>query len=382
MKRQRRRRNLPTPGTAPGTITVPLDAGAPRVDVLSWGPDVDPASIVRRHLASAADIPPLSQGQTLQWVNICGLGDAEILRSIGRHFNIHPLVLEDIGNTNQRPKVEAYDNFLFIVARVPKGDGSLPTAMTDASAAFGDRGSTLVTEQLSICIGKDFVLTFQEDSEDVFEPVRQRVVGGLGKLRSSGPDYLAYAILDAAIDAFFPLLEFYGEALEDLENDVIENPSPREITRIHELKRNLLTARRAVWPQREMLNVLIRDESSFITATTKVFLRDCYDHVIQLIDVIETYREIASGLVDILLSSQSNRMNEIMKVLTIISTIFIPLSFVAGVYGMNFDTDSPWNMPELGWRYGYPIVMLCMLVVGISLLLWFRKRGWIGRRAR
>lgn len=382
MKRQRRRRNLPTPGTAPGTITVPLDAGAPKVDVLSWGPDVEPANIVRRHLATATDIPPLPEGHTLQWVNICGLGDAEILRTIGRHFNIHPLVLEDIGNTNQRPKVEAYDNLLFIVARVPQGDGSLPSAAADASAAVGGSGSALVTEQLSICIGKDFVLTFQEDSEDVFEPVRQRVTSGQSKLRSSGSDYLAYAILDAAIDAFFPLLEFYGEALEDLENDVIENPSPGEITRIHELKRNLLTARRAVWPQREMLNVLIRDESPFITATTKVFLRDCYDHVIQLIDVIETYREIASGLVDILLSSQSNRMNEIMKVLTIISTIFIPLSFVAGVYGMNFDTDSPWNMPELGWRYGYPVVMLCMLAVGIGLLLWFRKRGWIGRRAR
>lgn len=322
----------------------------------------------------------MPKGHTLRWVNICGLGDADVLRAVGQQFQIHPLALEDIANTTQRPKIEAYDHALFIVTRIPAGDGSAPSRGQGAVATIDDSAQPLATEQLSICIGNNFVLTFQEDSEDVFEPVRHRLMRAGGKLRAGEPDYLAYAILDAAIDAFFPLLEFYGEALEELEMDVIKDPSLEEITRIHTLKRDLLTVRRTVWPQREMLNAIIRDETPFISSATKVYLRDCYDHTIQLIDMIETYREIASGLVDILLSSQSNRLNEVMKVLTIIATIFIPLSFVASLYGMNFDTSSPWNMPELAWRYGYPVVLAVMLGVGVGLLLWFRGRGWIGKR--
>ncbi|MCB1568547.1 MAG: magnesium/cobalt transporter CorA [Xanthomonadales bacterium] len=378
MKNRKRRRHLHTPGVSPGTITVPSDASAPRIDTMSWGPDTDPATVVRQNVTDIQRLPPLPPGHTLRWVNICGLGDAEVLQAVGKRFNIHPLALEDIANTTQRPKVEAYDSCLFIVARVPTGDGSMPPTRTGSDT--GLHAGQLMTEQLSICVGSDFVLTFQEDSEDVFEPVRRRLMSSNSKLHANGADYFAYAIIDAAIDAFFPLLEYYGEALETLEADVISKPALEEITRIHDLKRNLLTARRAVWPQREMLNAILRDETPFIGASTKVYLRDCYDHTVQLIDAIETYREIASGLVDILLSSQSNRMNEIMKVLTIISTIFIPLSFVAGVYGMNFDTTSPWNMPELSWKYGYPVVVGGMISVGIGLLLWFRHRGWLGKR--
>lgn len=382
MKIHKRRRHLSALGAAPGTITVHPEAGIPKLDVMTWGPDADPAAIRRQTLASIDALPPMPEGHCLRWVNICGLGDAEVLRAVGQRFNIHPLALEDIANTTQRPKIEAYDDSLFIVTRVPAGDGTAPSAGHADASEKAREPRPLATEQLSICIGKDFVLTFQEDSEDVFEPVRHRLLAAGSKLRSGQPDYLAYALLDAAIDAFFPLLEFYGEALEDLEVDVIEDPSLDAITHIHRLKRDLLTVRRTVWPQREMLNAIIRDETPFISVATKVYLRDCYDHTIQLIDVIETYREIASGLVDILLSSQSNRMNEVMKVLTIIATIFIPLSFVAGVYGMNFDTDSPWNMPELAWRYGYPGVLLLMSVVGGGLLFWFWRKGWIGRRAR
>ncbi|HET9048177.1 MAG TPA: magnesium/cobalt transporter CorA [Chiayiivirga sp.] len=378
MKNRKRRRHLHTPGVTPGTIMVPADASAPRIDTMSWGSEADASTVARQHIADISQLPPMPPGHTIRWVNICGLGDAEVLQSVGKRFNIHPLVMEDIANTTQRPKVEAYETCLFIVARVPPGDGSMPSkAATESTVA---RAGQLSTEQLSICVGSDFVLTFQEDSEDVFEPVRRRLMSNTSKLHSNGADYFAYAIIDAAIDAFFPLLEYYGEALETLEADVISKPSLEEITRIHDLKRNLLTARRAVWPQREMLNAILRDETAYVGATTKVYLRDCYDHTVQLIDAIETYREIASGLVDILLSSQSNRMNEIMKVLTIISTIFIPLSFVAGVYGMNFDTSSPWNMPELGWRYGYPLVVGGMIAVGVGLLLWFRHRGWLGKR--
>jgi magnesium transporter len=377
------------PGAAPGTVTTDPCAQKPSLEVMSFGPSADPATITRRPLASIDDLPALPPGHTVRWINVTGLGDAAVLRAIGQRFHIHPLALEDIANTTQRPKVEAYEDYLFIVTRVPAGPMLTQTgedpSFEDAHGG-GRRAASaeelLVTEQLSICLGKDFVLTFQEHAGEVFEPVRHRLKNGSGRLRSRGPDYLVYALLDAVIDAFFPLMETYGEHVEDLETDVVTKREIDQIARIHDLKRNLLTARRAVWPQREMLNAIIRDETRLVSSDTKVFLRDCYDHTIQLIDMIETYREIASGLVDIQLASQSNRMNEIMKVLTIIATIFIPLSFVAGVYGMNFNTASPWNMPELKWRYGYAAVWILMLTIGAGLLVWFRRKGWIGNPRR
>jgi magnesium transporter len=360
----KRRAHRPPPGTAPGTITPDPNAAPPRIEVLSYGPDADPATIRLQRIASIAELPDLPSGHTIRWINVSGLGDATVLHAIGAHFGLHALVLEDIANTVQRPKVEPYTDYLFIVTRVPVGDRA--------------RAPLLATEQLSICLGRDWVLTFQESAGYVFEPVRHRLMGANHGMQAHGADYLAYAILDAAIDAWFPLLEVYGEDLEDLESAVIGKPAVSQIGAIHGLKRNLLTARRAIWPQRELLNGLIRDETPLVSANTRLYLRDCYDHTIQLMDVIETYREIASGLVDIQLSSQSNRMNEIMKVLTIIATIFIPLSFVVGVYGMNFDTTSPWNLPELHWRYGYPAVWILMLMIAGSLLLWFRHKGWMG----
>lgn len=374
---RKHRRQRSSPGDAPGTITVDPDAQKPQIDVLSYGRDVDPASIRRQAIASIDALPALPPGHTVRWINVAGLGDAETLRAIGRRFDIHPLALEDIANATQRPKVEPYGDFLFVVARVPAGEAPAGQAIASGGAGVGPDAGLLVTGQVSICVGRDFVLTFQERADDVFEPVRHRLARG-GRIRDQGADYLAYAILDAAIDAFFPLLETYGERVDDLEASVIEHPALDQIARIHELKRDLLTARRAVWPQREMLNTLIRDETAFISAHTRLFLRDCYDHTVQLIDVIETYREIASGLVDILLSSQSNRMNEIMKVLTVIATIFIPLSWVAGVYGMNFSTKSPWNLPELGWRYGYFFALAVMAAIAVVMLVWFARKGWIG----
>lgn len=382
-----RRHRHSTPGAAPGTVTIEPYAQPPRIEVMSFGPDADPKSIQCRILDSIDDLPTLSPQHTVSWINVVGLGDAAVLRAIGEHFAIHPLTVEDIANTTQRPKVETYENYLFIVTRVPikaaqsRTDSPCGAADTsdDAAGLTAGRAELLVTEQLSVCLGKDFVLTFQEHPWGIFEPVRHRLKNGSGRLRTRGADYLVYALLDAAIDAFFPLLEAYGELVEDLETDVITKRDIDQIARIHDLKRNLLTARRAVWPQREMLNAIVRDETSRVCAETKVFLRDCYDHTIQLIDMIETYREITSGLIDMQLASQSNRMNEIMKVLTIIATIFIPLSFIVGVYGMNFDTASPWNMPELKWRYGYPAVWMVMIAIVVGLLAWFRRKGWIGK---
>jgi magnesium transporter len=230
-------------------------------------------------------------------------------------------------------------------------------------------------------LGANFLLTFQERTGDCFDLVRDRIRRRRGHIRERKADYLAYALLDAVIDGYFPVLEACGERLESLEDAVLDKPSGEQSAQIHEMKRDLLTLRRAIWPQREMINALTRDSSAHVSDQTRVYLRDCYDHTIQLMDMLETYREIASGLVDVYLSSVSARMNEIMKLLTIIATIFIPLGFIAGLYGMNFDTGvSPWNMPELSWRWGYPFALGLMAVVAIGLLLFFRKRGWIGGR--
>ena len=315
-------------------------------------------------------VDALRTGTTV-WLNVDGLGHADTLRRIGERFSLHPLALEDVVNVHQRPKFEAYDDHLFLIVRMPvaterEGDAQAPV---------------LRTEQVALFVGRGFVVTFQEIAGDAFEPVRHRLRHATSALRRRGADYLAYALVDAVVDAYFPLLEAYGERLEALETDVLARPERDHVATIHDLKRDLLTLRRAVWPMRDMLAALRREDTPLIDEHTRVYLRDCEDHAIQLIDMIETYREIASGLVDIHLSSLSNRMNEVMKVLTIIATIFIPLTFVAGIYGMNFDPSvGPWNMPELGWRYGYPTVLALMLVVAFGLLAWFRRMGWIGRR--
>ena len=355
-------------GAAPGTITVAPDAAQPRIEVISYGSAAEAGAPARVEVASIRDIPELPPQHGIRWVNVTGLGDEDVLRDIGERFEIHELALEDIAGTSQRPKVESYGNFLFIVARVPAPAPEVQSADVPP----------LRTEQLALCVGRDFVITFHESAAAVLAPVRRRLLAGGSTMRKRGPDYLAYAILDSGIDAYFPVLENCGEHVEGLEAEVIDAPSAGSIGAIHSLKRSLLTARRAVWPLREVVNSLIRDESPFMSRQTRVFLRDCYDHVAELLDIIETYREVATGLVDILLSSQSNRMNEIMKVLTIIATIFIPLSWLTGLYGMNFDPASPWNMPELSWRFGYFYALGLMLAVAGLMVIWFRRKGWIG----
>jgi magnesium transporter len=270
------------------------------------------------------------------------------------------LALEDAVNTHQRPKVEEYDDHLFVVALMVDANGSADT------------------EQVAFFIGEGYVITFQERPGDCFENVRDRIRKATGRIRTAGADYTAYALLDAIVDGYFPALEKMGDRLEVLEDRVIGTPESGNITELHDLKRDLLLLRRAIWPHREVFNTLIRDEHPLIAKETKLFLRDCYDHTVQLMDIVETYREMASGLVDVHISSVSVKLNEVMKVLTIVATVFIPLSFIASVYGMNFDREtSPWNMPELGWYLGYPFALLLMCASAAGLLWYIWKKGWL-----
>lgn len=343
------------------------DAMHPQIQVFSYGAD----SFAESQTAAPTDLEAAGPTPTVRWINVDGLGDIPTLQQIGKMFGLHPLALEDIVNLHQRPKVESYDSYLFIVLLTPVVGPSEPRVSAER----------LQTEQITMALGHDFVVTFQEGRGDNFDLVRHRLRAPGSQIRKRGPDYLAYALIDAAIDAFFPILEAYGEQVEELEDDVVTRAGIQQVARIHELKRNLLTARRALWPLRDMVNALLREDSPLLDKHTHTYLRDCHDHAMQLIDLIETYREICSGLVDIHLSSASNRMNEVMKVLTIIATTFIPLTFIVGVYGMNFDPAAgPLSMPELRWRYGYPVIMTFMALIAAGLMLWFRSKGWIGRR--
>lgn len=352
------RRQTP-PGASPGTVAPAPDAQKSHLTVLSYGPEacdeLCPVDI--------AVLRGLRGKRPVLWVHCQGLGDAALLQSLGDLFGVHRLALEDVVNTHQRPKVEQYGDALFVVARVPQ----LTADGTD-------------TEQISLFLGPDFVLSFEEGPPDVFGTVRERIRTHRGRIRGEGPDYLAYALLDSAVDSFFPVLETMGERLEELEDLVIDRPGPATVKRLSAARHDLLILRRAVWPQREALGTLYRDPTDLIRPDTRVYLRDCYDHTVQVLDLLETYREIGSGLMDVYLSSMSNRMNQIMKVLTIIATIFIPLSFIASLYGMNFDTESPFNMPELTWRFGYPFSLGLMGVTALGLLAYFWRHGWLTDR--
>jgi magnesium transporter len=350
----------PPPGSPPGTLVAPpQEAVPPSIKMIAYGPE----RLEERPLAALSELDRPAASFEVIWIDVQGLGDLEVMRAFGQRFGLHPLVLADIVHANQRPKVEAYDEHLFIVLRMPHLDDGLST------------------EQLSLIVGKDFVLTLQEHAGDCFDPVRARLRQDKSRMRTLGADYLAYALLDTLIDSYFPVLEHFGEALETLEQDVVEQPDPGLVPRIHTLKRDLLELRRALWPMREIMGHLLRDEVAFIGAATRVYLRDCADHVFQLMDMLEIDREVASGLIDLHLSSVSLRTNEIMKLLTIIATIFIPLGFIAGVYGMNFRPDaSPFNMPELSWYFGYPFALGLMLGVALGLLGYFWRKGWIGGR--
>lgn len=291
------------------------------------------------------------------WLDIDGVHQTNILESVGRQVNLHPLVIEDIHNTYQRPKVEDYEDYLYIVLKMISWDAD---------------SEEIQAEQVSLVLGKNYVLSFKEDPGDIFDSIRTRLREGKGRLRKMGADYLAYALLDQVVDHYFIVLENLGEQIEDLEEGLVTSPDTSTVQKIHHLKRELIFLRKSVWPLREAISSLERGESPLFQPETLVYLRDVYDHTIQVIDTIETFRDMVSGMLDIYLSSVSNRMNEVMKVLTIIATIFIPLTFIAGIYGMNFV-----NMPELQWPLGYFVVWGVMIVIFIGMLIFFKRKKWL-----
>lgn len=355
-KRRKRMRAAP-PGSRPGTLIADPAAPKPVLRVMAYGRD---GGVVEREIQGVDELREFHPKHDVTWVDVQGLGDAALIERLGEVFGLHRLWLEDVLSTRQRPKVEHLGDVRYIVVRVREGEGDLET------------------DQISIFMGPRFVVTFQERYGDCFDTVRDRIRGGKSNLRTHGPSYLAYALLDAVVDHYFPVLERLGERLDALEDELIASPASSCLADIHAIRRQLLTLRRAIWPLREALHHLLRDGDTAFSAETRLYLNDCYDHTVQIMDLVENYREIASGLIDVYLSSVSNRMNEVMKVLTVISTIFIPLTFVAGVYGMNFDPDAgPWSMPELRWPLGYVACLALMAGIGIALTAWFWRKGWI-----
>jgi magnesium transporter len=316
--------------------------------------------LVEQEVERIEELPGYIRQHRVTWINVDGLGDAKTIKRLGELFNLHTLALEDVVNVHQRAKVEDYGSQLFVVVRMPRGT------------------ERVETEQLSLFLGENFVITFQDLPGDCLDPVRQRIRKSSGRTRKENADYLAYALIDAVVDSYFPIVERIADRLDGLEDQITAHQSPEQNAIIHQLRNELLLLRRAIRPHRDAVNELVRDEHPLVRDETRVFLRDCYDHTSQLVDLLEVYREMAASLRDYYLSIVSNRMNDIMKVLTIIATIFIPLSFIAGLYGMNFDTDLPGNMPELGWPYGYMVALSLMLAVAIGLIVFFRRRGWIG----
>ncbi|MCT7986594.1 magnesium/cobalt transporter CorA [Laspinema sp. A4] len=352
------------PGSMPGTLIIGHRAVMPTIVAI----DYCEKKAIRLLMATPEECIPYLDSESVSWLDVQGLGSEDILNRVGQVFNLHPLLLEDIVNVPQRPKVEDYEGHLVIIARMVM----LKEHRHDPAE------ESFITEQVSFVLGKSYLLTVQEEPEhDSFGPVRDRIRSNKGTIRKQKADYLAYALLDAIIDGFFPVLEAYGERIEDLEDEVVANPTPHTLQKIYKIKRELLTLRRAIWPQRDAINTLIRDGSPLICEEVRIYLRDCYDHTMQVLDMVETYRELASGLMDVYLSSINNRMNEVMKLLTVISSIFIPLTFIAGVYGMNFNPEaSRLNMPELNWYWGYPAVWVVMIAIAVFMILLFWRRGW------
>lgn len=340
-------------GLPPGTpIYLGNDiAKKTKIDLIDYSEN----SFEERALEKVEECFPFKEKNTVTWINIVGIQETQVIEKIANKFGIHPLTIEDIVNTNQRPKIEDFENYIFIVLKM---------------VYYANKNLTF--EQISIILGENFVLTFQEKEGDVFGPVRERIRKNKGKIRKMGADYLAYSLIDAIVDNYFSVLENLGEQIEHIEDKLIVKPEQKQLVALHQLKRELLFLRRASWPMREAIGQMHRGGSKLITHTTEIYLRDIYDHTILIIDTIETYRDIISDLFDIYLSSISNKLNEIMKVLTIIATIFIPLTFITGIYGMNFE-----HMPELKWEYGYFLVLSIMAALGISMAVVFKKRGWI-----
>jgi len=343
-------------GLPPGTL-VHIGAkkvGKSRIRIM----DYDENSVREKDKAVVEECFPFRDTESVTWIDIEGLQDIGLLDRLGSSYGLHPLILEDILNTDQRPKLDDMDSYMYVVLKMLDYDPDSPD---------------IISEQVSIVFGPNFVISLQEGREgDLFEPLRERIRGGKGRIRKMGPDYLAYSLLDTIIDRYFLILEKFAEQIETLEEKLVSDPGPETLRQIHHLKREMIFLRKSVWPLREVIYGLEKSDSDLIRPGTKIFLRDIYDHAVHIIDSIETYREMLSSMLDIYLSSVSNRMNQVMKVLTVIATIFMPLTFLAGVYGMNFK-----YMPEIGWRWGYPLILFIMLGVGAVMLYFFKKKNWL-----
>jgi len=348
-------------GLPPGTV---VHVGPPRegpvcITTLAYGPD----RLEERPARSVDEAMDHADGQPVSWINIDGVHDVAVIEAAGQRMGLHPLVMEDIAHTTQRPKMEQYDSCLFIVARM---------LMWDAAA------SAIRVEQVSFVLAEGRLVTFQEVPGDVFDGIRERIRADKGRIRRMGADYLLYALLDGILDHYYVVMERLGERIEELEDPSALEAGPEVLQKIRRLRRQMVDLRRAVWPMREVVGGLERGKASLISEETGVYLRDLYDHSVQILETVETYRDTLAGVLDLYMTASGNRMNEIMKVLTIIATIFIPLTFIAGIYGMNFDPEaSPWNMPELTHPYGYPIALGAMGVVVMLMLLYFRRKKWI-----
>jgi len=355
--------NRKPPGQAPGTVVY---TGQKKLEnIIIKVHDFDEAGFRSVEVENLSEIKPYLENKSKTWIQVQGLHDVDTLQHIWDYFELHPLIREDIVHTTQRPKVEDYSNQIFVVMRMISQE------------SFENGLPKLRNEQISIVLGENYVLSFQESDAAIFAPVIKRIETPNTRLRKFGPDYLAYALIDNIADHYFNTLDDIGEAIELLEERIIENHEESLLRGIHILRRDLIFFRKAVWPLRDSINSLIRDENSLMRNDTKIYIRDVYDHIIQVVDSIENYREMVYSLYDMHMSGLSNKMNEVMKVLTIIATIFIPLTFIAGIYGMNFNADvSPLNMPELNWYYGYPASLAIMGIMALVMVYYFRKKEW------
>jgi magnesium transporter len=350
-----------TRGLMPGTVVFVGEKKLDKTQIRII--DYDESNIEEKTVSTIEECFPFKEKPTITWINIDGLHEVDQIEKIGDYFNIHPLILEDIANTGQRPKLDSFENSLFLALK-------MLTIKRDSNK--------IQSEQFSFVVGRNFVISFQERIGDVFEPVRNRIRKQKSRTRFMTSDYLAYILVDAVVDGYFSVLETISERIEAVEEQLIKDPGPEDLEVIYELKRELIYMRKAVWPLREVIGGLERMESDFVQDSTHIYLRDLYEHTVQVIDTVETFRDMVSGLLDIYLSSVSNKMNEVMKVLTIIATIFIPLGFLAGIYGMNFDTSvGSFNMPELGLRYGYILFWVLALLISGTLFVFFKRKKWL-----
>ncbi|CAK0752687.1 Cobalt/magnesium transport protein CorA [Gammaproteobacteria bacterium] len=346
------------PGTTPGLLTNITPEGATLAISLV---EYDSHEFTERTQATVEECLAYLATPTITWIHVQGLMGAADLERLGENFGLHPLALEDILNTGQRPKADSFAEQIFAVLSLP----------------FKDNGRVRI-EQVSMFLGEKYVISFVNGDFDPFEPIRRRLRGQAGHIRTRGADYLFYALFDRVIDQGFPVLEGFGDEIETLEEELLNEPDHQTLARLHALKRELLLLRRMVWPHRELVNGLLRDEHRLIAADIRPYLRDCHDHSVQIIELLETYRDMSANMLDVYLSATSHRLNEIMRVLTVITTLFIPMTFIVGVYGMNFGNGkSPWAMPELNWYYGYPLVWAVMITSAVGMLVWFKRKKWL-----